>query len=79
MTRTVLIPSSLTRETENMRMATLKLGYIARAAAIFNIDRLCIFPDLPREGSAQNWLMLESYHLLESYHRPALDQKIQSR
>ena len=50
MTRTVLIPSSLTRETENMRMATLKLGYIARAAAIFNIDRLCIFPDLPGEG-----------------------------
>ena len=50
MTRTVLIPSSLTRETEDMRMATLKIGYIARAAAIFNIDRLCIFPDLPGEG-----------------------------
>jgi len=31
-------------------MATLKLGYIARAAAIFNIDRLCIFPDPPGEG-----------------------------
>ena len=50
MTRTVLIPSSLTRETENMRMATLKIGYIARAAAIFNIDRICVFPDSPGEG-----------------------------
>ena len=50
MTRTVLIPSSLTRETENMRMATLKIGYIARAAAIFNIDRICVFPDPHGEG-----------------------------
>ena len=57
MTRTVLIPSSLTRETENMRMATLKLGYIARAAAIFNIDRLCIFPDLPGDYT----LKIETY------------------
>tara|TARA_Y100000996_G_scaffold280928_1_gene221677 strand:- start:2542 stop:3315 length:774 start_codon:yes stop_codon:yes gene_type:complete len=31
-------------------MATLKIGYIARAAAIFNIDRICVFPDPLGEG-----------------------------
>jgi predicted SPOUT superfamily RNA methylase MTH1 len=45
MTRTVLIPSSLAREAGDMRMATRKIGYIARAATIFKVDRIGIFPD----------------------------------
>jgi predicted SPOUT superfamily RNA methylase MTH1 len=48
MTRTVLVPSSLVREAEDKREATRKLGTVARAAAVFRIDRLLVFPD--REG-----------------------------
>ncbi len=45
MTRSVLVPSSLTREAEDGREATRKLGYVARAAAVFRVDRLVVFPD----------------------------------
>jgi methyltransferase len=48
MTVSVLVPSSLTREAEDKREATRKLGYVARAATIFRADRLVVFPD--REG-----------------------------
>jgi predicted SPOUT superfamily RNA methylase MTH1 len=49
MTRSVLVPSSLTREAEDKREATRKLGYVARAAVVFRVDRLVVFPD---RGSA---------------------------
>ncbi|MUV85941.1 hypothetical protein GJ631_04975 [Natronomonas sp. CBA1123] len=45
MTRSVLVPSSLTREAEDKREATRKLGYVARAAVIFRVDRLVVYPD----------------------------------
>ena len=45
---TLLIPSSVVREAEDKREATRKLGYVARAAAVFRADRLVVFPD--REG-----------------------------
>jgi predicted SPOUT superfamily RNA methylase MTH1 len=45
MTIRVLVPSSLVREAESKRTATLKLGYVARAAAVFRADRLLVFPD----------------------------------
>jgi predicted SPOUT superfamily RNA methylase MTH1 len=45
MTRTALVPSSLVREAEDKREATRKLGYVARAATVFRIDRLVVFPD----------------------------------
>ncbi|AGB39209.1 putative RNA uridine N3 methyltransferase [Natronococcus occultus] len=48
MTASVLVPSSLTREAEDKREATRKLGYVARAATVFRADRLVVFPD--REG-----------------------------
>ncbi|PSQ40530.1 hypothetical protein BRD07_07130 [Halobacteriales archaeon QS_9_68_42] len=50
MTRSVLVPSSLTREAEDKREATRKLGYVARAAVIFRVDRLVVFPDRGSEG-----------------------------
>ena len=46
MTRSILVPSSLTREAEDKREATRKLGYVARAAVIFRVDRLVVFPDV---------------------------------
>ncbi|MFD1642511.1 RNA methyltransferase [Halohasta litorea] len=45
---TLLVPSSVVREAEDKREATRKLGYVARAAAVFRADRLIVFPD--REG-----------------------------
>ncbi|ADD03801.1 DUF171 family protein [Natrialba magadii ATCC 43099] len=48
MTVSVLVPSSLTREAEDKREATRKLGYVARAATIFRVDRLIVYPD--RDG-----------------------------
>lgn len=48
MTRSVLVPSSVVREAEDKREATRKLGYVARAAAVFSADRLVVFDD--REG-----------------------------
>jgi len=50
MTTSVLVPSSLTREAEDKREATRKLGYVARAAAVFRVDRLTVFPDPAGEG-----------------------------
>jgi predicted SPOUT superfamily RNA methylase MTH1 len=47
----VLVPSSLTREAEDKREATRKLGYLARAAAVFRVDRLTVFPDPAGERS----------------------------
>jgi predicted SPOUT superfamily RNA methylase MTH1 len=48
MTVSVLVPSSLVRDAPDKRAATRKLGTVARAAAVFRIDRLVVFPD--REG-----------------------------
>jgi predicted SPOUT superfamily RNA methylase MTH1 len=45
MTVSVLVPSSLAREAEDKREATRKLGYVARAATVFRVDRLTVFPD----------------------------------
>ena len=45
MTTSVLVPDSLTREAEDKREATRKLGYVARAATVFEVDRLTVFPD----------------------------------
>ena len=50
MTRSVLVPSSLTREAEDKREATRKLGYVARATVIFRVDRLVVVPDREAEG-----------------------------
>ena len=51
MTRTVLVPSSLARDAANKREATRKLGYVARAAAVFRVDRLDVFPDPDGESA----------------------------
>ena len=45
MTVSVLVPSSLTREAEDKREATRKVGYVARAATVFRVNRLTVFPD----------------------------------
>jgi predicted SPOUT superfamily RNA methylase MTH1 len=43
--RAILIPSSLTMESRDSRVNTLKVGLIARAAAVFRVDRIVIYKD----------------------------------
>jgi predicted SPOUT superfamily RNA methylase MTH1 len=43
--RAILIPSSLTMESRDLRVNTLKVGSIARAAAVFRVDRIVIYKD----------------------------------
>ena len=51
MTVSILVPSSLVREAEDKREATRKLGTVARAAIIFRVDRITVFPDPGFEGN----------------------------
>jgi len=43
--RAILIPSSLTMESRDGRVNTLKVGSIARAAAVFRMNRIVIYRD----------------------------------
>ena len=43
--RAILIPSSLTMESRDLRVRTLKVGLIARAAAVFRVNRIVIYKD----------------------------------
>ena len=43
--RAILIPSSLTMESRDSRVNTLKVGQIARAAAVFQYNRIVIYRD----------------------------------
>jgi len=43
--RAILIPSSLTMESRDKRLNTLKVGLIARAAAVFRVDRIVVYRD----------------------------------
>ena len=54
MTIRVLVPSSLVRETADKREATRKVGWIARAATIFRVDRVVVYAD-PEGDATANW------------------------
>ncbi len=45
------IPSSLTIETADQKIKTYKVGQIARAAAIFKVNRIAIFRDAAHDDS----------------------------
>ena len=49
--RAILIPSSLTMESRDSRVNTLKVGQIARAAAVFQYNRIVIYRDPERNDS----------------------------
>ncbi len=51
MTVSILVPSSIVRDADDKRGATRKLGIVARAAVIFRVDRLIVYPD--RDGEQQ--------------------------
>ncbi len=49
--RAILIPSSLTMESRDSRVNTLKVGQIARAAAVFQFNRIVIYRDPEHDDS----------------------------
>ena len=49
--RAILIPSSLTMESRDLRVRTLKVGLIARAAAVFRVNRIVIYKDVEFDDS----------------------------
>lgn len=44
----IAIPASVVSDTPHLREKTAKIGLIGRAAAIFRVDRIIIYPDRPR-------------------------------
>ena len=45
----IAIPASVVSDTPHLREKTSKIGMIGRAAAIFRVDEIVIFPDSPRD------------------------------
>jgi len=43
----IAVPASFISDTPHLREKTVKIGSLARAAAIFRIDEIIIFPDFP--------------------------------
>ena len=45
---TIAIPASIISSTPHLREKTTKIGLIGRAASIFRVDKIIIFPDKPK-------------------------------
>jgi len=43
----IAIPASLVSDTPHLREKTMKIGLVGRAAAIFRVNEIIVFPDLP--------------------------------
>lgn len=50
----IAIPASFVCDIPHLREKTVKIGSLARAAAIFRIDELIIFPDLPNVNQSRD-------------------------
>ncbi|UCH31012.1 MAG: RNA-binding protein [Candidatus Bathyarchaeota archaeon] len=46
----IAIPASLVSDTPHLREKTTKIGAVGRAASIFGVDEIIIFPDLPNKS-----------------------------
>jgi len=50
----IAIPASLTSDIPHLREKTFRIGLIGRAAAIFRVDEIVVYPDLPNVNQAAN-------------------------
>jgi len=50
----ISIPASLVSDVPHLREKTFKIGLIGRAAAIFRVDEIVVFPDLPRVDQSRD-------------------------
>jgi len=69
--RAILVPSSLTMESRDSRVNTLKVGQIARAAAVFRMNRIVIFRD-PEHNDSRFMAMVLRYMDTPQYLRKML-------
>jgi len=46
----IAVPASVISDTPHLREKTSKIGLIGRAAAIFKVDEIIVYPDKPRKG-----------------------------
>ncbi len=61
---TLAVPASLTSDTPHLREKTFKVGLIGRAAAVFRVDEILVFPDRPDKDQSRD---LNFLHTLLSY------------
>lgn len=57
---TIAIPISLMSDIPHLREKTLKIGFIARAAAIFRINNILLFPDLYPQDQSRDAALIYS-------------------
>jgi predicted SPOUT superfamily RNA methylase MTH1 len=69
--RAIYIPSSLTMESRDLRVNTLKIGQIARAAAVFQYNRIVIYRD-PEHNDSRLISLVLRYMETPQYLRKAL-------
>jgi len=50
----IAIPASVISDTPHLREKTSKIGLIGRAAAIFRVDEIIVYPDNPRKGNQRS-------------------------
>jgi hypothetical protein len=60
----IAIPASVISDTPHLREKTAKIGLIGRAAAIFRVDEIIVYPDNPKTNQASD---LDFIALLLSY------------
>jgi predicted SPOUT superfamily RNA methylase MTH1 len=71
----IAIPASVVADTPHLREKTSKIGLIGRAAAIFGVDQIVIYPDNPKtdQGKEMNLIrLLLSYMETPQYLRKRL-------
>jgi len=51
---TVAIPASLVADTPHLREKTYKIGLVGRACAIFRVENILIYPDMPQVNQARD-------------------------
>ncbi len=50
----IAIPASLVSDTPHLREKALKIGIVGRAAAIFGVDRIIVFSDMPNRNQRRD-------------------------
>ncbi len=60
----IAIPASIISDTPHLREKTSKIGLIGRAAAIFRVDEIIVYPDNPKANQVRD---LDFISLLLSY------------
>ena len=50
----IAIPASTISDTPHLREKTAKIGLIGRAAAIFRVDEIIVYPDNPRANQRED-------------------------